>query len=231
MAVTYPNSLAATLRAKIRRGGSDRFWTPNDFDALADPIQIDRAMSRLATQGELRKVRRGLYWHGRPTAFGMSRPSTSDTVAAVVGTRGVGPAGLSAANALGLTTQVPALENVAVPRRAPRPFGSVRFVDRSGRPGRAVAGLGWTEVALLEVLGDWHQVIEVDEASAQSQLSDLIRSGSLRLDKLARAARDEPATVRHRLKDLLAANGYGALAASIPAPRSSARFTHAAASL
>jgi hypothetical protein len=31
-----------------------------------------------------------------------------------------------------------------------------------------VAGLGWTEVALLEVLGDWHQVIEIDEASARS---------------------------------------------------------------
>jgi hypothetical protein len=229
MAVTYPNSLAATMRAKIRRGGSDRFWTPDDFDALADPLQIDRVLSRLANYGELRKVRRGLYWRGRPTAFGMSRPSTADTIAAVVGTRGVGPAGLSAANGLGLTTQVPALENVAVPHRAPRPFGSVRFVDRSGRPGRALAGLGWTEVALLEVLGDWHHVIEVDDSTARSQLGELIRSGSLRLDKLARAARDEPATVRHRLKNLLAANGYGALAASIPAPRSIARFAHEAA--
>jgi len=229
MAVTHPNSLAAKMRAKIRRGGSDRFWTPDDFDALAHPVQIDRAMSRLAIQGELRKVRRGLYWRGRPTAFGMSRPSTSDTVAAVVGTRGVGPAGLSAANDLGLTTQVPALDNVAVPQRAPRPVGSVRFVDRSGRPGRAVAGLGWTEVALLEVLGDWHKVLEVDEASALHQLSELIRSGSLRLDKLARAARDEPATVRQRLKDLLGASGYDAIAASIPGPRSSGRLAREAA--
>jgi hypothetical protein len=224
MAVTYPNSLAATMRAKIRRGGSDRFWTPDDFDALADPLQIDRVLSRLANYGELRKVRRGLYWRGRPNAFGMSRPSTADTVAAVVGTRGVGPAGLSAANDLGLTTHVPALENVAVPHRAPRPFGSVRFVDRSGRPGRAVAGLGWTEVALLEVLGDWHHVIEVDETSARSQLGELIRSGSLRLERLARAARDEPAAVRRRLKELLTANGYDAVAASIPSPRSRARF-------
>ena len=212
MAVTYPNSLAATMRAKIRRGGSDRFWTPDDFDALADPLQIDRVLSRLANYGELRKVRRGLYWRGRPNAFGMSRPSTADTVAAVVGTRGVGPAGLSAANDLGLTTHVPALENVAVPHRAPRPFGSVRFVDRSGRPGRAVAGLGW------------HHVIEVDETSARSQLGELIRSGSLRLERLARAARDEPAAVRRRLKELLTANGYDAVAASIPSPRSRARF-------
>jgi hypothetical protein len=79
------------------------------------------------------------------------------------------------------------------------------------------------------VLGDWHHVIEVDDSTARSQLGELIRSGSLRLDKLARAARDEPATVRHRLKNLLAANGYGALAASIPAPRSIARFAHEAA--
>ncbi len=219
-----PDSVAAKVRAKIRRGGSDRFWTPADFDALADPHQIDHALSRIASQGELRKVRRGLYWRGRTTAFGMSRPSTADTVAAIVGTRGVGPAGLSAANDLGLTTQVPALDNVAVPRRAPRPVGSVRFIDRSGRPGRAVAGLGWAEVALLEVLGDWHHVIEVDETSARCQLGELIRSGSLRLDKLARAARDEPAAVRRRLKELLIANGHDGIAASIPSPRSRAPF-------
>jgi hypothetical protein len=224
MVVMQPDSVAAKVRAKVRRSGSDRFWSPADFDALADPHQIDHALSHIASQGELRKVRRGLYWRGRTTAFGMSRPSTADTVAAIVGTRGVGPAGLSAANNLGLATQVPALDNVAVPRRAPRPVGSVRFVDRSGRPGRAVSGLGWTEVALLEVLGDWHHVIEVDETSARSQLGELIRSGSLRLDKLARAARDEPAAVRRRLKELLTANGYDAIAASIPSPRSRAPF-------
>jgi DnaJ-domain-containing protein 1 len=87
-----------------------------------------------------------------------------------------------------------------------------------------VAGLGWTEVALLEMLGDWHHVIEVDETSARSQLGELIRSGSLRLERLARAARDEPAAVRRRLKELLTANGYDAVAASIPSPRSRARF-------
>lgn len=221
-----PDSVAAKVRAKIRRGGNDRFWTPADFDALADPQQIDRALSRIASQGELRKVRRGLYWHGRATAFGMSRPSTADTVAAIVGTRGVGPAGLSAANDLGLTTQVPALDNVAVPHRVPRPVGSVRFADRSGRPGRYVADLGWVEVALLEVLDGWHQVVEVDEATARNQLVELIRSGSLRLDKLARAARDEPAPVRHRLKDLLSDAGYDVIGAAIPGPRSRTRYAH-----
>lgn len=202
------DSVAAKVRAKVRRGGSDRFWTSADFDALADPHQIDHALSRIASQGDLRKVRRGLYWRGKVTAFGMSRPSTADTVAAIVGTRGVGPAGLSAANDLGLTTQVPALDNVAVPHRGPRPVGSVRFADRSGRPGRSVAGLGWTEVALLEVLDGRPQVVEVDEATVRNRLLELVRSGSLRLDNLARASRDEPAAVRQRLKDLLSDAGY-----------------------
>jgi hypothetical protein len=155
----------------------------------------------------------------------MSRPSTADTVAAIVGTRGVGPAGLSAANDLGLTTQVPALDIIAVPRRAPRPMGSVHFVDRSGRLGRATAGLSSTEVALLEVLGDRDQVIEVDDATTRRQLVELIRSGSVRLDRVARAAQDEPAAVRRRLKDLLVAAGYDVVAANIPEPRSGARFT------
>jgi len=116
-----------------------------------------------------------------------------------------------------------------VPHRAPRPMGSVRFADRSGRPGRYVSGLGWTEVALLEVLDGWDQVIEVDDAAARNQLVELLRSGSLRLDKLARASRDEPAAARQRLKDLLSDAGHDAIAAAIPGPRSSARYARAEA--
>src|SRR5215468_4587169 len=79
----------------------------------------------------------GLYWHGRPTAFGMTLPDDLSVAVRVADVAGTGPAGLSAANELGLTTQVPGLTLVAVPRRPPSPLATVRFVDRAGRRARA----------------------------------------------------------------------------------------------
>ncbi len=212
-------TISTMVQERLRRTSADRFWAPHDFAGIGQPLQIDRVLSRLAAQGELRQVRRGLYWRGRPTPFGMSRPSTADLVTAVVGTRGVGPAGLSAANELGLTTQVPAVEVVAVPRRTPRPIPGVRFVDRSGRSGRADAGLNATEVALLEVLGEWDRLVE-DDAAARRRIVDLVRSGAVRTDRVVRAGRNEPARVRDALRRLLVEAGEVDAAAKVPPPRS-----------
>jgi hypothetical protein len=86
-------------------------------------------------------------------------------------------AGLSAANDLGLTTQVPALDIVEVPRRAPRPLSGVHFVDRSARQGRVSARLRAPNVALQEVLSDgitsWRSMMTrrpVDSATYSTQV-------------------------------------------------------------
>ncbi len=219
------------VRAKVAKGSADRFWTARDLDDFGDPIQVDRALAQLANKGDLRRVRRGLYWRGRQTPFGMSRPPTSAIVRAVVGGKGVGPAGLSAANDLGLTTQVPARDIVAVPHRVPRPVSQVRFVDRSGRRGRIAAGLLPVEVALLEVLGDWDRVVELDDDSAQRRVIELVSSGAVRVDRLVRAARYEPAAVRGRLRGVLEAAGEHDAAARVWAPRSPVAFGMTAGSV
>ena len=71
---------------------------------------------------------------------------------------GAGPAGVSAAAFLGLTTQVPALETIAVAGRVPTPPTGVRFVSRSIE--RRILGLEIAEVAVLEVLRDGPTRIE-----------------------------------------------------------------------
>lgn len=215
-----PSGVAVGIRSRIRSGRDGRFWSPDDFDDIGSPLQVDRVLSRLAMQDELRNIRRGLYWWGKPTPFGMSRPSTAQVVSALVGDRGVGPGGLSAANDLGLTTQVPSVEVIAVPRRPPRPLPQVRFVDRSGRPGRVTAGLHGTEVAFLEVLGDWNRVVELPPDAATRKLVDLVHSGAVRTDRIAQAARSEPAVVRDRLRQVLIASGAPDVAARVPASRS-----------
>jgi hypothetical protein len=71
---------------------------------------VDQALSRLARGGRLMRVGRGRYVRPVPTRFGMRTPAPEkvmEGLAAVTGETVV-PSGAVAANALGLTTQVPA---------------------------------------------------------------------------------------------------------------------------
>jgi hypothetical protein len=193
------------IAAEVRRlveGGGERFWRPADFSDLP-PRVVDRSLSRMAAENELRHIRRGLYWHGRKGPFGISRPSAAQTAAAIAGDVAVGPAGVSAANALGLTSQVSPVEVVAVPRRAPEPLATIRFVDRAQRHARYAERLTTFEVALLEVLADWHDLVEVEAPVAQRKIAQLFESGTIRVVALARGAADEPSDVRERLRHIL----------------------------
>ena len=107
----------------------DRFWRPEDFDGSPDAVA--QALSRMARSGEVRRVRRGLYWRGASTRLGMAPPPPGRLASAVVGGTGSGPAGWSAALVLGLSTQVARSEAVAVPGRSPRSPGSIQYVSRA----------------------------------------------------------------------------------------------------
>jgi len=104
---------------------------------------------------------------------------------------------------------------VAVPHRAPNAPPFIRFVDRSSRWGRLMNNLNPTEIAVLEVLDGWDQLVD-DHVEARDRLSGLVVSGALRPTKLAAASRTEPPKVRARLRGLLEAAGATAAAARIP---------------
>jgi hypothetical protein len=70
------------------------------------------AASRAARRGELVQLRRGLYFKGTPTRYGTATPDAELVALAVLGDQGVGPTGVSAARALGLTTQLPAVPHL-----------------------------------------------------------------------------------------------------------------------
>jgi predicted transcriptional regulator of viral defense system len=130
----------------------DRFWRPADIAGA--PSTVQHLLADLAKSGELRRVRKGLYWRGTKTPLGMSPPPTDALATEVANGKGVGPAGLSAANLLRLSTQVPRRAQIAVPARAGRSTPTVEFVSRAARTGRRSAGQDRTEVAILEVLND-----------------------------------------------------------------------------
>jgi hypothetical protein len=134
-------------------------------------------MSRLAADGELVRVRKGLYWKGPKTRFGMPLPRPIEIALEVAGP-GAGPAGVSAAHTLGLTTQVPAVEQVAVAGRTPTPLPGVRFVSRSIE--RRVAALRPLEVALIEVLRGGPTAVEVPWPTVIDTARRLAANGEIR---------------------------------------------------
>lgn len=108
----------------------------------------------------------------------------------------------------------------AIPHRPPRPIPAVRFVDRSGRQGRVTSSLTPVEVAVLEVLGDWDRIVEMPDVDARHRLAEMVRTGEVRGDRLARAAVSEPAAVRERLREVLVTADVPDLAEKVPPARS-----------
>lgn len=176
------------------------FFRTHDFEAIP-PAVVARELRRLAVDGELRRIRKGLYWRGQKTMLGIAPPALSVLLNELVGETTYGPAGVSAANALGLTSQVTACDQIAVNGRPPQDLPNVHFVQRSGRRGRKSERLSPHEVGLIEVLASFHDVVD-DPSSALQRLSDLLREGAFRRDALLAAAKTEPPRVRRALISL-----------------------------
>ena len=170
--------------------------------------------------GDLRRVRRGLYWCGTPTRLGMAPPPPDRLAGEIVGGTGTGPSGWSAALALGFSTQVARREAIAVPGRAPRSPGPVHYVSRAASTKRRDERLRPAEVALFEVLRDWNALVEVSTHDAVDRIAHLADNGTVRLDRLARASQTEPPRVRERLRRLFGALGRPALADTVRPARS-----------
>lgn len=112
------------------------------------PVAARQAASRAARNGELFPVRRGLYYRGAKTRYGMTRPRVEDVAREVLGEVGTGPAGYSAAREWGVTTQVPSSFHVATLW----PTDPIPGVTQHARRNKERAKLNAKEIALLELL-------------------------------------------------------------------------------
>ena len=96
---------------RARAGGRGGVFTPRDFLDVATRAAVDQALSRLAKGGKLRRLARGLYDFPKVhPKLGPLSPAPDDVAQALARETGsqVQIAGARAANALGLSTQVPA---------------------------------------------------------------------------------------------------------------------------
>ncbi len=141
------------------------------------------AASRASKRGDLVPIRKGLYFKGAKTRYGMTRPSSEAIAVEVLGAAGVGPTGHSAARALGLTTQIPATPSLTVAGPVPTSIPGVTVSKRNNMRRRE---LSYYEIALLELLrGDWESTVEGGWPALVTAAASAIRAGKVRPKTLA----------------------------------------------
>ncbi len=107
---TSSSAPAAILRW-VKRRGPGFVFTPADLTRFGSRAAVDQALSRLARAGEIRRIGRGIYDYPKVSSrLGPLTPSAEAIATAIARREGVHVkvSGARAANALGLSTQVPA---------------------------------------------------------------------------------------------------------------------------
>ena len=185
--------VAAGVRTRIERGG-ERLWRVADFPELS-PLAVSQTLRRLEPAGVVSRVRNGLYYRGRQTVVGPSRPSAG-AIAARVLRSPLHPAGLTAANLLGLTTQNPARpEYVTVRRDRPSVIrGAIVHVRRP----QSRLRLSMEENAFLEILRERGRSSDLQPRDTVRRLTAFIAAPAT-FKHLVEAALEEPPRVRAML--------------------------------
>jgi hypothetical protein len=176
------------------RAGGERYWSLSDFCDLSASAAA-HALSRLAAEGELQRVRKGLYYRSKPTALGPSAPSASAAVAQTTHAP-LHPAGLTAAASLGLSTQNPARPEFATPAAAAP--GALRKATVHTRRPPSRFELDADDGALLELLRERASYSDLSPQETVKRLVQMV-SDPMRFKRLAEAALSEPPRVRAML--------------------------------
>ncbi len=185
--------VARVVRSRIENGG-ERLWRMQDFRDLPF-APVAKALSRLARARSIERLSKGIYYRGRLTVFGRSRPNPSDIQRLAEKSRTIHPAGASAAHMLGFTTQSPALVELSTSANSlPRKLIGAQTVVRTRRPSAWIA-LTVKDAACLEFLRDAGATSELSPQETIRRMLQLLRADK-RFDRLAQIAATEPPRVR-----------------------------------
>lgn len=161
------NSVESRIGRHVGRCGRGTVFTPATFSGWGSRAAIDKALQRLVAQGVLRRLSRG--WYDKPRTdelLGPLWPTVESVVKALVGREKsrVQPAGLYAANLLGLSEQVPAKIVLLTDGtgRSVR-IGPMQLLLKRASPRtmRAAGRLGGLVIQALKSLGEQHITPEV----------------------------------------------------------------------
>lgn len=178
MKVTQP--IDRPMRVRIRARGDGWVFSASDFVDLGTRPAVDKALSRMAAAGVVRRVARGLYDLPRQHPIvGTVGPSVDRLAHALAGKGGtkLQPTGAYAANLLGLSDQVPAKVVFLTDGRSKRVrLGKLEIVLKQTSPRiMATAGrISGTVMQALRYLGNAH-VTEDTVKRLDRRLSDADR--------------------------------------------------------
>lgn len=144
---------AKWIRRRIEDGG-ERLWRFADFPGVPASA-VAQALSRLARQGELRRLSEGVYYRARQTALGSSLPNPAAIRRLAAARKTLFPSGVGAANLLGFSTQAAGRSEIATSALSlPRKLVGAETVIHTRRP-EAWAKLSEEDAALLDFLFDF----------------------------------------------------------------------------
>jgi hypothetical protein len=197
-----PKRTATELALRQAKLSSNSLLRAEDLKGTT-PAAATKALARLAKQGVLTRVGKGLYFAPKDTLLGMSKPSEL-TIAQKTLEGKTRPTGASAANLLGLSTQLPARPQLVVfTSNPPRHMGTARIRLRRGlRP----HPLPMLEGALLELIRDRGEFAETSAKESYQRLRYLLKE-QLQMDRLRElreVALEEPPRVRAMLGAMFA---------------------------
>jgi hypothetical protein len=190
------NRVMAVIRRRIEKEG-ERLWRLEDFQDLPFTAAA-QALSRLAREGTLQRLSKGVYYSSRQTAFGKSRPNPTAIQRLATKRKNVFPSGLAAANLLGFTTQTARKGEVATSAASiPRKLIGGETIVHTRRP-EAWEGLTDADAALLDFLRRAGKTSELSsDETIRRTMAFLSEKG--RFERFLKIARTEPPRVRAML--------------------------------
>lgn len=148
-------SVYAKLKQQIGKRPPGAVFVTREFLEIGSRAAVDEALSRLAREGIIRRLGRGLYDSPRLHPVLGPVPADPDLVAAALarktGSR-LQSAGGKAANALGLSTQVPARAIYLTDGRRRRVQVGGQIIELRHAAPRSLAGAGRIEGTVIQAL-------------------------------------------------------------------------------
>lgn len=143
------------LRERVEKRGRGAVFVTREFLELGSRAAVDEALSRLAKEGVVRRLGRGLYDYPRIHAALGPVSTDPDRIAEALARKNgsrIQAVGVQAANALGLSEQVPARPVYLTDgRRRTIQVGGQTIELRHAEP-RSLAGAGRIEGAVIQAL-------------------------------------------------------------------------------
>lgn len=175
-------SVSKMVEQEIEKLDDGSVLTLEDLRALGSRSAIATALARLAQKSVIVRLRRGLYMKPKKSRFGPLPPSSESTLSALThkGKKSY-PAGASAYNKLGLTTQVP---NTFILRGGASStklnIGGTKIEIKSGKSPKSKK-----EIPLLMILDSLREIKQIPDSVADEAIR-ILKAKIFSFDKLQR---------------------------------------------